>query len=663
MKGLFVTIELTQLTSQEKLSLSGAIDQAGGDPTARSAIFGEQIPTRADMANLRGSAGYRAYLTEVGREGTFTWQTGDQSLKINGDPDQALYVPPASDTTGASGAWKRVLSIGFAVASWAGVTAGVMTDQAAKINRLLAMVEVATVVLPLGTIYTSGPIKAPSGKSVTGQGRALSTIKALASMTQGDGFNPNSNALLYSLPNAVGVRFSDLSLDGSKVGNHYLNGITFYQSRGCVAERIDIKDTTAYATWAVGPYSGTAPAFSQPALDIDAVIFRDIWVYNANVHFEASYANNVLFERCHARDGDGDISNDNWFHPYLSQNITYRDCTGYGNPGAGSIIGNYLNTIETKNITFDNVSIEVLNTSSGMAIIAFNSSVTGVRVINSRIRSAGYIGAYTSLQGGTLVEASFENTSVDGLQEGLSIGDGTKVRVHGGYYKARSAGASANNYPINFGVNSSVVIDGPSLDGDGAALTTFPNSSGCVVLTSPRIVGDRVNTFAIPMGRGHKITRVLTADQTITNTASDVMGVNPTANIYSQFNFNGLAKGSYRVTVFGTYRHDTAGAGISISVQSYGSRRMAGLIEASQKQYDPAPVRGPFGTDTASVFAIADAVNSPRQFRLEFLFVAPDTNGPGFSINAGPYSQASGVSPSNGSVIIDAGSAITLEQV
>jgi hypothetical protein len=47
------------------------------------------------------------YLRESGREGLFVWSSANNATNVTNDPQQGVYVAPASDTTGASGAWVR----------------------------------------------------------------------------------------------------------------------------------------------------------------------------------------------------------------------------------------------------------------------------------------------------------------------------------------------------------------------------------------------------------------------------------------------------------------------------------------------------------------------------------------------------------------------------
>lgn len=75
--------------------------------------------TRAAMAALNTAVTTAAYLKEAGREGQFVWIGTNQSANVTLDARQGIYVPPASDPTGASGAWIRKFGAEI-LASWFG---------------------------------------------------------------------------------------------------------------------------------------------------------------------------------------------------------------------------------------------------------------------------------------------------------------------------------------------------------------------------------------------------------------------------------------------------------------------------------------------------------------------------------------------------------------
>jgi hypothetical protein len=58
----------------------------------------------AQLATLTASTGEAACLTQEGREGMFEWNASNLSAMVSADTLEGLYVPPSSDTSGASGA-------------------------------------------------------------------------------------------------------------------------------------------------------------------------------------------------------------------------------------------------------------------------------------------------------------------------------------------------------------------------------------------------------------------------------------------------------------------------------------------------------------------------------------------------------------------------------
>jgi hypothetical protein len=72
------------------------------DPTAA-------VWTSADRTALAATSTVipSRYLRESGREGLFVWSSANNATNVTNDPQQGVYVAPASDTTGASGAWVR----------------------------------------------------------------------------------------------------------------------------------------------------------------------------------------------------------------------------------------------------------------------------------------------------------------------------------------------------------------------------------------------------------------------------------------------------------------------------------------------------------------------------------------------------------------------------
>jgi len=113
---------------------------AAGQATELSATF--TAASRAALAASNTAAG-AVYLTESGREGTFVWLSSNLSTQVTADTAQGIYVAPATDGTGASGAWVRQFS-GPININWFGAVpdctaVGTGTNNAPAINDALAV--------------------------------------------------------------------------------------------------------------------------------------------------------------------------------------------------------------------------------------------------------------------------------------------------------------------------------------------------------------------------------------------------------------------------------------------------------------------------------------------------------------------------------------------
>jgi hypothetical protein len=85
------------------------------------------------------SASPTAYLREAGREGMFGWNPSNLSASVAADSRQGLFVAPASDPTGASGAWVRNYSGSVNVRWFGAVGDGTANDGAAFVGALAAL--------------------------------------------------------------------------------------------------------------------------------------------------------------------------------------------------------------------------------------------------------------------------------------------------------------------------------------------------------------------------------------------------------------------------------------------------------------------------------------------------------------------------------------------
>jgi hypothetical protein len=87
----------------------------------------------ADYTALKALAAgsYTSVLVEDNdRGGLFVWSASDNSANVTGDSEEGVYVPPSSDTSGASGAWVRQYN-GFVKPEWYGADTGAADNSTA----------------------------------------------------------------------------------------------------------------------------------------------------------------------------------------------------------------------------------------------------------------------------------------------------------------------------------------------------------------------------------------------------------------------------------------------------------------------------------------------------------------------------------------------------
>ena len=135
------------------------------------------VPKVDDLSTLAGFTGTMVWLTEAGREGPFVWDASDLSAKITADPQQGIYIPPTSDTTGASGAWVRQY-LRQVNASWFGFSSA--APASANTTALQAAIDILTsgeVFIPAG-IYEITQVTLKPGVGLRGENKYSTRLKA-----------------------------------------------------------------------------------------------------------------------------------------------------------------------------------------------------------------------------------------------------------------------------------------------------------------------------------------------------------------------------------------------------------------------------------------------------------------------------------------------------
>lgn len=115
--------------------------QGGGSVTINNTIQGTNAVTSiAAVQALASPATVKTtILAAPGLTGVFNWSASNLSTQVTNDPAHAIYIPPTTDTTGASGAWVRQYS-GPADFGWFGLTSGALVSGATATANSTALV-------------------------------------------------------------------------------------------------------------------------------------------------------------------------------------------------------------------------------------------------------------------------------------------------------------------------------------------------------------------------------------------------------------------------------------------------------------------------------------------------------------------------------------------
>lgn len=149
------------------------------------------VADRTALAALSTSKAI-AWLEEANRQGMFQWNSANLSTQVTADTQQGIYVAPASDPTGASGAWVRQYDGTAFYVEWFGCAGDGVTDDTTSFQAGVTYAGTigAEVVLGNGKTYLlTGNINVGVGnQSVDIRGRGWQNSELLfsgASVTTG----------------------------------------------------------------------------------------------------------------------------------------------------------------------------------------------------------------------------------------------------------------------------------------------------------------------------------------------------------------------------------------------------------------------------------------------------------------------------------------------
>lgn len=172
--------------------------------------------SRSALAAITGqSAGQAALLGESGREGTFVFSSANLSAQVTADPQQAVYVAPASAPTGASGAWVRKFT-GRHNVKWFGAVGDDATNDGPAFLAALAYLQAISAT---GGTYgypgkAAPSLFVPAGRYFIGT-NTLDITTTVIIEGEGVGSNAAQSTVLRWSAGATGIRVQAANTSGA----------------------------------------------------------------------------------------------------------------------------------------------------------------------------------------------------------------------------------------------------------------------------------------------------------------------------------------------------------------------------------------------------------------------------------------------------------------
>ena len=207
------------------------LDQAGTGMAAAA--------SRVELAAMDGAAAGRIFLAEGNRAGSFVFDPSNLSAKVAADPNQGVFVAPASAPTGASGAWVRKFD-GSVNVRWFGAAGDGATNDGPAFVAALALL--AAIAANDDGAYKGSPrLYVPPGHYYLGT-TTLDITHTLIIEGDGTGHSDVAAKLRWA-PNTSGIRIQSVNTSGAgSVGAAHHSGAS----------------TMIRGLWLVGGYSNFA---------------------------------------------------------------------------------------------------------------------------------------------------------------------------------------------------------------------------------------------------------------------------------------------------------------------------------------------------------------------------------------------------------------------
>lgn len=496
----------------------------GGSGTVTSvALYADlQAITPANAALAPTASAMGRTSSPDGSMGIFDWISGNQSANVAADPQKGIWVPPLSDLTGASGAWKRRYS-DFLNVAWFGAKFDGATDDAAAFNAAFSLA--AALGHCVVTAPTGATTKINSKISVLGSNITFDGCECLIT----DGITNGDPLFEVATSGSVFINFKNFSANGgtghgiSAIGaggvvqvvrteNVKLNGRT-----SAIAKDFSGAAMPAYGLYAYGIYTlrvndgytqnGSGGIWCDSAQKIKVTGWNGDNLTDYGAYFSGCLG--VVFSNQNTLTGAGGVGKSG-IYVNGCESVTIDQNRIKGGGGTYAILtGDTL----TRRLTVTNNDGEVYTPSW----IKITTAVESFSVKKNLMKFIGGSGPFTDAilvtdkTGGGFLSFSGEITENDiqvGGSDTLTNGVNINVLINA----ARSL--KIGNNTIGGGGVASVVTNGVNLQGNGSSIEVSKNAFA--------MNGGSV-TNGVVVGAGHTSTKVEdnTANGVVTNLIVD----------------------------------------------------------------------------------------------------------------------------------------------
>lgn len=216
-----------------------ATSQAAGRQSFALPVYVADLTALAAL-NFSTDTSVAIVSNSTGKNGTFYKNTSNLSTQVTADVQKGIYVPPASDTSGASGAWVRDYHLNEYYGSWFGIL-GNGTDQTTALQNLINFIPTsdgATVRLSGDIVISTLDLRSKSdinfiGTGNTNAGSVSSTSISSSSNTAGAVIDCRSSiGLCFEKIDFVFAGNAGIGIDFSRKGVGQADGV-FMCFRDC----------------------------------------------------------------------------------------------------------------------------------------------------------------------------------------------------------------------------------------------------------------------------------------------------------------------------------------------------------------------------------------------------------------------------------------------